>query len=69
MVALEVPDNCTAAVTTPAAAAATVMVTPTADDDDPGSIPNGPVGIAAVALAFTPVAHDETAFCDAAMAI
>ena len=68
MEAFEAPNICAAAVATPAAAA-TVKVTPTADDEDPGSMPNGPVGIAAVVLAFTPDAHDVAAFWDAAIAI
>ena len=67
--ALEAPVICAAAVATPAAAA-TVMVTPTdAEVEDPGSIPNGPVGMAAVALALIPVAHEVAAFWDAAIAI
>ena len=65
---MDAPDICTAAVATPAAAA-TVIVTPTAAVDDPGSTPNGPTGMAAVTLAFTPEAQDVAAFWDAAMAI
>ena len=61
-------DICSVAVATPATAA-TIIVTPTAAEDDPGSTPNGPTGMAAVALACTPEEHDVAAFWDAAIAI
>ena len=53
-----------------AAAATTLTDTATAVVELDASIPNGPTGTTAAAPpAFTPDAHDATAFCDAASAI